>query len=311
MTATDINETYTIHDRNHDDAKTCMGKLTTDDKKGYIEKSLFSFIKFENIVVDLLHMTLRITDKLFEKLLHILKEIEKQTNDLTNKLKSFLEIECNISYPFIQSDTKASLRSLNQNERLAIFEKLFSKELQFDFEENPDDYNVKVKKVRPLCLIFPGINDLSLRRLNDIFLNFKRILNMIKSENYQELIPKLKIKLKKWLEAYILVPEQQSITPYIHIFCFHIPEFIQTHGNINLFSMQGLENLNSFSKINYFRQTNRNKTQFTSMLLEKMNRMNFYHLGGRLNIDEIDAGDEDRGYKDKYKDMFDFLNNNN
>ena len=75
--------------------------------------------------------------------------------------------------------------------------------------------------------------------------------------------------------------------------------------------MQGLENLNSFSKINYFRQTNRNKTQFTSMLLEKMNRMNFYHLGGRLNIDEIDAEDEDRGYIDKYKDMFDFLNNNN
>ena len=53
-----------------------------------------------------------------------------------------------------------------------------------------------------------------------------------------------------------------------------------------------------YSKINYFRQTNRNKTQFTSMLLEKMNKMNFYHLGGRLNIDEIDTEDEDRG---KYK----------
>ena len=39
--------------------------------------------------------------------------------------------------------------------------------------------------------------------------------------------------------------------------------------------MQGLESLNSFSKINYFRQTNRNKTQFTSMLLEKMNKMNY------------------------------------
>ena len=131
---------------------------------------------------------------------------------------------------------------------------------------------------------------------------------MIKSDKNQRLLPKLKIKLKIWLKNYILIPDQESITPYIHILCFHIPEFIEIYGNMNLFSMQGLENLNSFSKLNYFRQTNRNVNQFTSILLEKMNRMNLYHLGGSLNIDAI-VEDEDRGYNNKYNDIFDFLTN--
>ena len=55
--------------------------------------------------------------------------------------------------------------------------------------------------------------------------------------------------------------------------------FSEVYGNMNLYSMQGLKNLNSFSKLNYFRQTSRNVSQFTSTLLEKMNRMNLYHLG--------------------------------
>ena len=75
---------------------------------------------------------------------------------------------------------------------------------------------------------------------------------MIKSDKNQRLLQKLKIKLKIWLKNYILIPDQESSTPYIHILCFHIPEFIEIYGNMNLFSMQGLENLNSFSKLNYF-----------------------------------------------------------
>ena len=181
MTEADINQTYTIHDRNHEMAQFCMSKNTTNEKKGYIQTSLFPFIKFENILVDLLHMTLRITDKLFEKLFHRLRELEigKKTNELTDLLKSFFEFKCKITYPFIQSESKVKLRSLNQNERLKFFDQLFKQELQNDFEENPNDYDDKFKKDRPLCLLFPGINDINLKRLNDIFLNFKRIINMI------------------------------------------------------------------------------------------------------------------------------------
>ena len=68
-------------------------------------------------------MTLRITDKLFEKLFHRLRELElgKKTNELTDLLKSFFEFKCKITYPFIQSESKVKLRSLNQNERLKFF----------------------------------------------------------------------------------------------------------------------------------------------------------------------------------------------
>ena len=54
------------------------------------------------------------------------------------------------------------------------------------------------------------------------------------------------------------------------------------HGNLSLFSMQGLEKLNSFSKLNYFRSTNHNKNTLTSTLLRKINILYFIHLNAHF-----------------------------
>ena len=72
----------------------------------------------------------------------------------------------------------------------------------------------------------------------------------------------------------------RNLTSYIHIFCFHLPNFVEKFENINLFSMQGLEKLNHITKIHYFRQTNRHRknNEFTLTLLQKINRMEIFHL---------------------------------
>lgn len=116
-------------------------------------------------------------------------------------------------------------------------------------------------------------------RLNRLFYNFKDIISDIKKD-YSQSFDKnnLEKKLKNWLKDYLKI--EQNITPYIHILCFHIPEFIQKYKNLNLFSMQGMEKRNHFSKINFFRQTNHQKNSFTTILLEKMKRLDFINMNG-------------------------------
>ena len=72
----------------------------------------------------------------------------------------------------------------------------------------------------------------------------------------------------------------EYITPYIHIMVHHLPEFISTYKNLNLFSTQALEKSHNGTKINLMRQTNKKTNEFIKQLLEKENRMEFYNLKG-------------------------------
>ena len=298
ISETDLKEKYTIHGRSHEKAQICINNKdkTVNARQGYAVAPLFKFIEFERIVVDILHMTLRITDKLIGMLLLRLEELEEsKSTPLTKIFKKFLEIECNITFPFFTKETvtgaKLKLRKFNQNERLKLFDKLFEGE-------------------KSLTSIFPENfqTDTTLVCLNRLFFNFREILAIIKRDNSNNFDKNgLIVRLRDWLSDFIIV--EPKITPYIHIFCFHVPEFIEVHGDLNLFSMQGLEHLNHFSKVNYFRQTNHNKNTFTSTLLEKMNRIEFIHLGGKLNDtdEDEDEEEEDEESKHKYDDIFDFL----
>lgn len=323
-----IDETYSIYGRSHEHAQVCLkNNNTIDGRQGYKDVSLFPFIEFHNVVVDILHMTLRISDKLFEMLLTRLRLLEnKKTRDLTEIFKNFIETQCNISSPFFVTEPEMKMRSLNQNERLKIFDKLLEiddDDSDNDLSDDDDDAVEKERKrknrqsrevkrklsfCKPLVSLFPSQyqDDSILNSINDLCLKYRKILEIIKSQNARNLVGNLKKRLKKWLNIFISI--EKKITPYIHIFCFHIPEFIEVHEDLNLFSMQGLEHLNCFSKLNYFRQTNRKKDKFASTLLEKMNRIDFYHINGKLELNDEDIiedviEDEDN----KYSDMFDFL----
>ena len=269
----DYNSIWSIEGRSHEDAQSCLKKKKIELKSGYIKEGIFPFIEFKRSVVDILHMTLRITDKLISALLFRLEELEEDSSSniekrpLTKAFWDFIEIECNITHPFYikeraNENSKIKLRKLNQNERLAIFEKLF--------------------QGNSLCSIFPKNyrKDIGLNRLNRLFYNFNEILNIIKKDYKEFDKENLNLKLKKWLKDYLSI--DQSITPYIHIFFHHVPDFIEKYGNLNLFSMQGLEKKNHFVKVNYFRQTNHHKNSFTTILLEKMNRLEFIHLKAQL-----------------------------
>jgi hypothetical protein len=82
-----------------------------------------------------------------------------------------------------------------------------------------------------------------------------------------------------------ILSKPTAITPYIHVFSFHITDFLKKFNNVNIFNAQGLEKLNDLTTIYYQRSTNKNlKNNFyLKQLIEKRNRIEFYELGLSVN----------------------------
>jgi len=270
----DIEVTHNIN-RSHKEALTCLRKKNVDTKKGYVNEALFPFIPYDKMVVDMLHLTLRVTDKLFEELLLRIEELDnldelKKNGTALNNLRTFIETECKVTCPFYvkekDQDSKVKLRKINQNERIKILDELSNR-----------------TKNRTLASIFTEKQhreDKVILRLSRVFYEFSEIMKIVKKTRQDINLDELKLKLKSWLKDFIKV--RGKITPYIHILCFHLPAFIENFRNINLYSMQGLEKSNHIAKVYFHRQTNHHKLTFTKTLLEKINRKEYIHLQGIL-----------------------------
>ena len=264
--------------RNHKEALSCSKKKDMDEKKGYLNKAIFPFISFDKVVVDILHLTLRITDKLFQLLLDRLQQLDgNDSSDFnkrsaTNVFRKYIINECKITSPFyikkVNNESKTKLRKLNQNERIKIINKICDQEQKTTLA---DIFDLKNHK-----------EDKSILKLSHLFSEFSEITKIIKNLHQDINMDDLKKKLRDWLKLFIQIDEK--ITPYIHVFCFHLPDFIEKFSSLNLFSMQGLEKSNHIAKIYFHRQTNHHKSAFTKILLEKINRKEYIHLKGMLEV---------------------------
>jgi hypothetical protein len=47
-----------------------------------------------------------------------------------------------------------------------------------------------------------------------------------------------------WFKLFRSYYHGDVVTPYIHIFVSHFHEFLELHGDLNLFNQEGLEKLN-------------------------------------------------------------------
>lgn len=97
-------------------------------------------------------------------------------------------------------------------------------------------------------------------------------------------------KAYKWLLDFESIYPASKITPYIHILGEHIWEMIKEHGDISLFTMQGLERLNDMTTKDYFTSTNK-RSDYLIQLLKKRNRIDSYSAETSLKslpVDQVD-----------------------
>ena len=126
----------------------------------------------------------------------------------------------------------------------------------------------------------------------------------------------LKKSLKEWLIEYLNLNNRirgsYKITPYIHVFVFHIPEMLKNHNqNIEKFNTQALERLNDFSTQYYRLCTNKKKKnlKYVKQLINKRQRIEFLNLKGHFSEFhqiESDSDDEDFNPNKEVEDDDDF-----
>jgi hypothetical protein len=261
-------------------------RLTDNSNKPLIIK----FIDFKMVLIDDLHMLLRISDKLFKLLL--LKFIRLDQNEgkdlsLRKNLEvfiRFLEDNCKIKNPFYITDKPGygniQFRSFNGNERMRIFSELYEPKI-----------NIKTKKETTA----PHLNGLynqgvdppyDFKKEDSVWFGFYSLYLSLKNYNNDSSILSIKEAIREWTEDYLYISKKENnsekIFPYMHCLIFHYCEFLELHGNIHSFSTQPNEKLNDFFTQYFHKSTNKHNLDksYLKQLLKKRNRIEFYNVKG-------------------------------
>lgn len=105
-----------------------------------------------------------------------------------------------------------------------------------------------------------------------------------KEKEFEDKVQVLEEYLYWWIRTFDRAHKPKFITPYIHAFVCHVPEFIRLYKDLNRFNLQGLEKLNHITIIAFQRNTNKHLTlnAFVKQLIQKMNRREFFLLDENL-----------------------------
>lgn len=220
---------------------------------------LFPMVPISRVVIDNLHLYLRITDNLINLLITDLRRldgIEKSTNvnlsETSNlkKYESFLAGTCKINFHFYTCNDTGSLkwRDLTGPEKYSLFNRI------------------------DIVTLFPNLPNAVI--LQKLWKEFASLNESIRSESMATFeITAFEEKVKLWLELFLQVYQTKHVTPYMHALVAHLPEFLTIYGSIIPFTQQGLERLNDQYTHYYFRGTNHRDYEALKQLLLKKNRI--------------------------------------
>jgi hypothetical protein len=233
---------------------------------GYKHLPLLPDIDYEMIVIDLLHMFLRVSDVLFDLLIDSIFRADRlEPNSLfdyerhksTAILANFLNQKCK------RNKTPSGLKLLELRENLTQNWTGGSKRILFE---------EITKEISNINILF-GNNFEKTLEVSQIWEKFWKLDIMLRSDeaiSAKSIEDKTKEIYKLFTKTYAL----QKITPYIHFLFYHLHESYSKFGNLNYYSAQGLEKLNDLSTYQFFGSTNKSKN-FIKQLLEKDFRIGF------------------------------------
>ena len=238
-------------------------KLAKTNKNRYNCKHppLFPFISINRVIIDTLHLFLRISDKLTDLLIRDLR-IYDDTNTThleptyLEKYEAFINEKCKIRFNFSQDrDSKDfKYRDFTGPEKVRLFQ------------------NINIPAT------FPALDNKT--ELQDLWTNFFDLINEINEDTCDA--KKVDEKAKAWVTSFTDIYLAKDVTPYMHALAMHIGEFIHLHGSVVKFTQQGLEKLNDVTTKQFQRATNHQESQSLRQVLEK-----------RLRIETL----EDSGYQ--------------
>ena len=229
-------------------------KLPKTRRVGCCASPMFKFIPIDHVIIDSLHLFLRVSDLLINLLIQELRRQDGITRAVFDRTKhvnatayeNFLNEVCKIRFHWYTcKETKQmKWRDLSGPEKITLFK------------------NIDIPK------FFPAVPNGAL--IQDIWKEFWRLFRELEEHTNPS---ELQSEIKNWVRKFLRVYQTKNITPYVHAFAFHVPEFTERYGSICKFSQQGLEKLNDITTQHYLRSTNHHNTDALKQVMEKRNRL--------------------------------------
>ena len=124
--------------------------------------------------------------------------------------------------------------------------------------------------------LFPDIPNI--KEMQKLWEEFKMLHRQLHCENISsDVASKFGKDAKQWVRNFLKIYQSKNVTPYMHIFANHVPEFLSKYGNLVMYTQQGMEKLNDETTINFARSTNYNFRNLDALkqLLQKKNRLEY------------------------------------
>ena len=236
---------------------------------------LFEDIPIHRVIIDVLHLFLRIADNLINLLITDLRRmdgIERCTSLDRSKARNvteyefFLQNTCKIQFQFYICQDSRSLkwRDLTGPEKYKLFQKV------------------------DLTNLFPNLPNVEL--IQQIWTQFLLLNESVRSETLSSAeISTFASDAKSWLQLFLQVYQTKCVTPYMHALVSHMPQFLTIHGAVNPFTQQGVEKLNDQYTHFYFHSTNHRESDALKQLLLKKNRLEYLTDNGFERIKETNV----------------------
>lgn len=225
---------------------------------------IFPKIPLTNIVVDNLHMFLRVADVLIDLLIGALRTLDRVKESMrirnTDGLTHLSTYEAALKsigisgFSFWVGKTSQTLkwRSLTGPEKLVLFAK----------------FNVANH--------FPDLKDKEkIQNLWAKFLEINKLLSAKPEEITDVLIKQFESKSRLFVDDFVRLYPSKHVTPYMHCMMNHVHEFMKSHGSILQFTQQGIEKYNDVMTKDYFRSTSHHKESSLVQILQKQNRVEY------------------------------------
>ncbi len=231
-------------------------KLAKSNKNRFncCNSPLFSFIPLHQVVIDSLHLFLRIADVLINLLIRDLRTLDA-TNQNKRNLDAYVDVlnNCKIRFRwFTDKETKKlTWRDLTGPEKMRLF----------------NGINIPAA--------FPDLQ--SKETLQKLWNDFFKLMASLGHSSCHNAVD-FEQSAKAWVKLFTSVYQSKDVTPYMHAFAMHVHQFLSLHGNIVTFSQQGLEKLNDITTIHYH-STNHRESEALKQLLEKRNRIEELEYG--------------------------------
>ena len=222
------------------------GKCQSSAKFNVRHVPLFPVIPLDHVIIDTLHLFLRICDNLINLLI-----LQLRKEDAIDKKKTFNQGLDRSKYKHVAGWEKCLSETLKIPFSWFVCKE--TKNLKWRDLTGPEKLNL-FQNIK-IDVVLPNFeNSDKIQKLWDDFYNIAELLS---SSNQKKInVDNFSKRTKLWLDLFLSLYPTKHVTPYMHALVWHVPEFLNLYGTICPFTQQGLEKLNDKTTKDYFRSTN-------------------------------------------------------